>query len=214
MAAGLRAMMTSVKRRISVSSSSAGTTRLTRPQASAVCASMVWPVSSISIVRLRPMLRTTPTAGVEQKTPMLTPGSANAAASAATARSHIDTSWQPAAVARPWTRAITGCGSVVNASIIRPQASNNARCQRWSAACARISLRSWPAQNPLPSPASTTTRAEVSAAALSSSACSAAIMSDDSGLNRSPRLSVSVSTPSRAAFRTSGVAAPDSVASM
>jgi hypothetical protein len=29
----------------------------------------------------------------------------------ATARSHIATSWQPAAVARPWTLAITGTGS-------------------------------------------------------------------------------------------------------
>src|SRR5205807_1895763 len=76
----------------------------------AVAASMGSPVSSISMARFRPMFRTTPTAGVEQNTPMLTPGIANVAVSAATAMSHIDTSWQPAAVAIPWTRAITGCG--------------------------------------------------------------------------------------------------------
>ena len=35
---------------------------------------------------------------------------AKRALSEATARSHIDTSWQPAAVAMPCTRAITGCG--------------------------------------------------------------------------------------------------------
>jgi hypothetical protein len=51
--------------------------------------------------RLRPTFRTTPTAGVEQKMPTLTPGSANVAVSAATARYHIETSWQPAAVATP-----------------------------------------------------------------------------------------------------------------
>ena len=38
------------------------------------------------------------------------PETANRATSAATARSHIDTSWQPAAVAMPCTRAMTGCG--------------------------------------------------------------------------------------------------------
>ena len=85
----------------SASSASAGTTRLTSPQATAVVASTGSPVSSISIARLRPTLRTTPTAGVEQKTPMFTPGSAKVAACAATARSHIETSWQPAAVAMP-----------------------------------------------------------------------------------------------------------------
>ena len=53
------------------------------------------------MTRLRDTLRATPTAGVVQKTPMFTPGSAKVAASEATARSHIDTSWQPAAVAIP-----------------------------------------------------------------------------------------------------------------
>ena len=63
-------------RATAASSSAAGTTRLTRPQASAVGASISSPVSSISITRLRATLRPTPTAGVEQNTPTLTPGSA------------------------------------------------------------------------------------------------------------------------------------------
>ena len=92
------------------SSSAAGTTRLTRPQSSAVAASIVSPVSSICIARLRPTARETGTIGVEQNSPILTPGVPNRAPSAATARSHAATSWQPAAVAIPCTFAITGCG--------------------------------------------------------------------------------------------------------
>ena len=42
---------------------------------------------------------------------------------AATARSHAATSWHPAAVASPWTRAITGCGSRRMASIMALQLS-------------------------------------------------------------------------------------------
>jgi hypothetical protein len=75
------------------------------------------------------MFRAMPTAGVEQNKPMLTPGIANVAVSAATARSHIDTSWHPAALAIPWTRAITGCGRLVTASIMRLHSANSCRCQ-------------------------------------------------------------------------------------
>ena len=46
------------------------------------------------------------------------PDRPNFAWSAATARSHIDTSWQPAAAAAPCTRAITGCGNWVSFIII------------------------------------------------------------------------------------------------
>lgn len=55
--------------RHSASSAAAGTTRFTSPQARAVCASKNSPVRSISMVRFLPMLRATPTAGVEQKMP-------------------------------------------------------------------------------------------------------------------------------------------------
>ena len=73
---------------------------------------------------------------------MFTPGSAKVAASEATARSHIDTSWHPAAVAIPWTRAMTGCGSRVSETIRRLQSSKSRDCHAASEACARISFRS------------------------------------------------------------------------
>ena len=62
------------------------------------------------MARLRPTARETSTIGVEQKSPIFTPGVANHVPSAATARSQAATSWQPAAVANPWTLAITGWG--------------------------------------------------------------------------------------------------------
>ena len=98
----------------------------------------------------RETFRATPTAGVEQKIPTFTPGRAKVAVSAATARSHIDTNWHPAAVAIPWTRAITGWGSRVSATISRLQSSNRPRCQASSPVWLRISFKSWPAQNPRP----------------------------------------------------------------
>ena len=70
------------------------------------------PVSSISIACLRDTLRDSATIGVEQNSPILTPGVANLAACEATARSQLATSWQPAAVAVAWTAAMTGCGRV------------------------------------------------------------------------------------------------------
>ena len=57
------------------------------------------------------MARDSGTIGVEQNSPMRTPGVAKRALSAATARSQAATSWQPAAVAIPCTRAITGWGT-------------------------------------------------------------------------------------------------------
>jgi len=72
---------------------------------------MASPVSASSISRLRPIALATGTAGVWQNQPPLPPGSANPADSAATARSHDATSWHPAAVASPCTRAITTCGT-------------------------------------------------------------------------------------------------------
>ena len=60
--------------------------------------------------RARGTLRVSATIGVEQNSPILTPGVQNPAASEATARSQLATSWQPAAVAGPCTAAMTGCG--------------------------------------------------------------------------------------------------------
>ena len=85
------------------------------------------PVTSISKAALRARLRLSATLGVEQNRPRLTPLTAKRASRAATARSHIATSWQPAAVAMPCTRAITGTGSCWIAIIMRPHCAN----RRW-----------------------------------------------------------------------------------
>src|SRR5919201_445912 len=85
----------------------------------------------------------------------------------------------------PCTRATTGCGIRVRLIIMRAQRSKSSRCQRSSAA--------W-----------TTARTDGSAAAASISACNAAIIASDNGLNRSPRFKVSVSTPASNAVATSG----------
>src|SRR5262245_17372901 len=187
----------------SSSSRSGGTTRFTNPQRSAVRASTRSPVRSISIACLRDRLRATPTPGVVQKRPLLIPGSANCATSLATARSHIETSWQPAATATPCTRATTGCGRWIRLSIMRLQASNNDDCHA-SSGCARISRRSCPAQKCLPAPARTTARTVPSVPSRSNSDSSAAIMAVESGLSRSPRFIVSVATPSASLRSTYG----------
>src|SRR5438309_10723866 len=74
----------------------------------ALVADTASPVSSISIACLRGTLRDNATMGVEQNSPMSTPGVAKLAASDATARLQLDTNWQPAAVGSPCTAVITG----------------------------------------------------------------------------------------------------------
>ena len=74
-----------------LSNSDGGTTRLTRPYPNAVSASIMSPVSNISIACLRPTARPNATAGVVQKSPMETPGVANLASVEATARSQVAT---------------------------------------------------------------------------------------------------------------------------
>src|SRR3954462_8014458 len=96
--------------------------RLTRPIFLAVAAEIGSPVSSISIACLRGTLRDSATIGVEQNSPISTPGVAKLAASDATARSQLATIWQPAAVAIPWTEAITGLGRFTIACIMVLQA--------------------------------------------------------------------------------------------
>src|SRR5574343_634939 len=111
----LLARMLPARRSISASSASSGTTRLTSPLALASMASMKSPVSSISSAALRPRLRARPTAGVEQKRPTLMPETANFEISAATARSHIDTSWQPAAVTAHFLQIVAGTEGLAGA---------------------------------------------------------------------------------------------------
>jgi hypothetical protein len=119
--------MLATTRSTSSSSASGVATRLTSPLARACSALMNSPVTSISKAALRPMLRDRATAGVEQNRPRLTPLTAKRALEAATARSHMATSWQPAAVATPCTLATTGTGSFCRAIITLPHSLNRAR---------------------------------------------------------------------------------------
>ena len=116
--------MLDASRSISASSCSGAATRLTRPSSRARAASINSPVTSISNANLRETLRDKATPGVAQNRPRFTPLTANRAFDAATARSHIATSWQPAAVATPCTRAITGTGRRWMVSIRRVQRAN------------------------------------------------------------------------------------------
>jgi hypothetical protein len=72
---------------------------------------------------LRGRLRLSATMGVEQNSPILTPGVAKLASLSATARSVLATNWQPAAVAIPLTAAITGLGQRTIDAMSAEQAS-------------------------------------------------------------------------------------------
>jgi hypothetical protein len=109
----------------SSSSASGGATWLIKPFAQASSAEMKSPVTSISKAALRGRFRDNATPGVEQNSPTLTPLTAKRASWLAIARSHIATSWQPAAVARPCTRAITGTGRRWIASITAEHCVNS-----------------------------------------------------------------------------------------
>jgi hypothetical protein len=108
------------------SSASIEATRLTRPRMRASSAEMNSPVTSISNAGFLATLRVSGTLGDEQKRPRFTPLTAKRALSAATARSQAATSWQPAAVAIPCTRAITGTGNRWIVSIMRAHCANSA----------------------------------------------------------------------------------------
>ena len=102
----------------SLTQRSAATTRLTSPKRLGLGAVTISPSSNISMASLRDTLRLSATIGVEQNSPILTPGVANRASRLATARSQLATSWQPAAVAIPFTAAMTGFGERTIVSIM------------------------------------------------------------------------------------------------
>ena len=156
---------------------------------------MTSPVSSICSARLRPIARLTATMGVEQNSPIRTPGVPKTAVDAATARSQVATSWHPAATAVPCTAAITGWGTSWTAVIISVQTANTSRSS--SRVRPTISRRSWPAEKA--GPAARTTIAPTSGVAASSrsSAVKTVIVATDSGLRCAGRSSVS--TPTRRA---------------
>jgi hypothetical protein len=76
------------------------------------------PVNNSSIACLGAMFRESATMGVEQNSPIFTPGVAKRAAEEAIARSQLATSWQPAAKAGPCTAAMTGCGRWTTCCIV------------------------------------------------------------------------------------------------
>ncbi len=108
------------------SRASAATTRLIRPISRALSGATMSPVNSNSKASLRLTLRARATPGVMQNRPTLIPEVPKRASLEARARSLVATSWQPAAVAMPWTRAMTGCGSRVMVTIMRLHVLN--RC--------------------------------------------------------------------------------------
>ena len=89
---------------------------------------------------MRDTLRLRATIGVEQNSPILTPGVAKRASWLATARSQLATSWQPAAVAMPFTAAITGFGERTIVSIISEQALHDLGEER-AAAVGVVAMR-------------------------------------------------------------------------
>ena len=193
-------------------SRAAGTTRLTRPKRNASSAPNTSPVSNISMACLEERLRDSATIGVEQNRPILTPGVQKRASCDATARSQVATSWQPAALARPATSAMTGFGLLTIPSISSAQeaksAAKYAAPLSWSARWAVISLRLWPDEKAGPRPASTITRTALSAAATSSADFSSAIIASDRLLRVAASASVRRSTPPSRAESRSAVILP------
>src|SRR5690348_14443000 len=171
-------------------------------------AAIISPVSNISIACFLETLRDRATIGVEQKSPILTPGVANRADDDATAKSQLATSWQPAAVAMPWTWAMTGLGwrtmVCINVEHCLNSDSKKDLPLSLSARRAVISLRSWPDENAGPSAPMTITRTVLSDAAAPNASCMAVINAWLSALRALARLRVRFSTEPLFAARTSG----------
>ena len=94
---------------------------------------MTSPDMASSAARLRPTFLAMATIGVWQNHPPLPPGAAKPASSLATARSAVATSWQPAAVASPCTRATTGWGTCCISVISSVQVASSDRMSARSA---------------------------------------------------------------------------------
>ena len=104
--------------------------------------------------------------GVEQNSPKFTPGVANLESSEAMARSQLATSWQPAAVATPFTSAIIGLGVLIISCIKLEQDVNNSlKYFSPPSSLTRadvISFKSCPEQNTFPNAAKTITFTDLS----------------------------------------------------
>ena len=111
------------------------------------------------------------------------------ACSLATTKSQEAASWQPAAVAMPWTSATTGFGRVAMRVIRRAQAWKRAVMAASPPSGALrnpwISRRSWPAQKARPSAARISTRAGETEKA-STAWVKASIIASDKGFSLAP----------------------------
>jgi len=143
---------------------------------------MTSPDSAISTARFRPTVRAIATIGVWQNQPPLPPGAAKPAVSAATARSAAATSWHPAAVASPCTRATTGWGMRCMSVISSVHVHN--RCRTCSRSLPATSAKSCPAQKTGPLAARTTPRASL-APTRANASVSSCMCSSDRALRRS-----------------------------
>ena len=114
---------------------------------------------------------------------------AKAASSDATARSHVATSWHPAAVASACTLAHTGWGIAWIVSSIAVHVANSARASASDAP--RMSAKLCPAENTGPLAARMTPSASLSPAA-ATAAVSSRITSSESALRFSGRSRTSV----------------------
>ena len=177
-------------------SSDMGTAWFNRPHSTACSALTISPVSSICMVFLRGTLRDKATMGVEQKSPICTPGVAKLASSAATARSQVATSWHPAAVAVPCTEAMTGFGQAIIACITWEHLvmvlSKKARPLSGWLRAAVNSFRSCPAQKTGPLALRITTLIRLSSDSRLIASCSASSIARDKLFLASGRFSVSV----------------------
>ena len=184
------------------SSSAAGTTRLTRPSASARAASTGAPVSVISSAAARPARRSRrwlpPKPGSR---PSVTSGRPSFALSAAMRRWQHIASSRPPPSAKPLTIATTGLGMRSMRRIRRWPTSEKSRA--WTGLRPDISAMSAPATKAFaPAPVSTTARTASSAAAASKAACRASSVARFSAFSLSGRLTVTTRTAPWSAMRT------------
>src|ERR1035437_6501283 len=188
---------------VSASRSSPAATRLTRPQLSAVCASMYLPSRNSSRVRGAPIVSMNRRSPVwEYTSPSFAGGIPSLIASPATRRSHASASSSPPPIVWPGSAATVGHGNAWSASIAAVNGCATSACARSSNASSGISPMSYPAENMPCAPVTTThTTRDLASPTPPAPACSpsVAVIASRIGWSSALRLSgleiVSRSTP-------------------
>ncbi len=177
----------------SAASSGSGTTRQTRPQASACAADTGSPSIAMPRARASPTRRGStqvpPASGIR---PILTKAWMKRAPCPASTMSQASARLAPAPAATPCTAQTTGLDRVRMAVIRGLKRVSSVAPRSWSGV---TSVRSWPAQKPRPAPASSTLRTAPSASAPCRASMRAACMAPSIEFSRSGRFSVRRSTP-------------------